>query len=118
VTRRMERVAEEIRERVAGIISELKDPRIGFVTVTRVEVADDLGMARVFVGVLGDDAQRKETLGALKRSGGFVRHQLAQRTRMRSVPEVLFEYDKGLDAADRVARILEEIGETETKPEE
>ncbi len=111
MTRRIERVGEEIREQIASIIGGLNDPRIGFVTVTRVEVADDLGMARVFVGVLGAEAERKETLAALKRSAGFVRRQLAQRIRMRTTPEILFTYDKGLDAADRVARILEEIHE-------
>ncbi len=116
MTRRIERVAEEIRDRVAGIVGELKDPRIGFVTITRVELAADLGMARVLVGVLGDEGRRKEALAALRRSTGFVRRQLAQRVRMRAVPEILFEYDKGLDAADRVARILEEI--KESKPEE
>jgi ribosome-binding factor A len=116
VTRRIERVAEELREQIAGIVAELKDPRIGFVTVTRVEVAVDLGTARVFIGVLGNEARRSEALAALKRSAGFVRRQLAQRIRMRSVPEVVFTYDKGLDAADRVARILEELHEP--KPEE
>lgn len=115
MTRRIQRVSEEIRERLAGIVAELKDPRIGFVTVTRVELTDDLGAARVYVGILGEEKTRQETLKVLKGSAGFVRRQLAQRTRLRTVPEILFEYDKGLDAADRVARILSEIGDSEPR---
>jgi ribosome-binding factor A len=107
--RRAARLAEEIREEVAELIrSRLKDPRIGFVTVTRVSLTSDQGLARVFVGVLGDDAQRDATLVGLRRAAGFVRRELGRRIRLRQVPEVLFEYDKGLDATDRVALLLDE----------
>lgn len=116
MNRRVDRLAEEIREQVAHIVTELKDPRIGFVTITRVELAEDLGSARVFVGVLGDAAKRSETVSVLGRSSGFVRRQLARKVRLRQVPEIYFEYDKGLDAADRVARILDEIHTTEGEP--
>ena len=72
--RRPERLAEEIREEVARMIaSELKDPRIGFVTVTRVELAHDLRYARVHVGVLGDEGAREKSLTALRSAAGFVR---------------------------------------------
>lgn len=106
--RRAERLAEEIREQVARMIaSDLKDPRIGFVTVTRVELANDLGHARVHVGVLGGEAERRKTLAALQQASGFVRRELGKRLRIRHTPEVDFRYDKGLDATDRVARLLE-----------
>jgi ribosome-binding factor A len=106
--RRAERLAEEIREQVAKMIaSELKDPRLGFVTVTRVELAHDLGHARVHVGVLGGDAERERSLTALRQASGFVRRELGRRLRIRHTPEVDFRYDKGLDATDRVARLLE-----------
>jgi ribosome-binding factor A len=106
--RRAERLAEEIREQVAKMIaSDLKDPRLGFVTVTRVELAHDLGHARVHVGVLGGEAERKKSLAALQQASGFVRRELGKRLRIRHTPEIDFRYDKGLDATDRVARLLE-----------
>jgi ribosome-binding factor A len=106
--RRGERLAEEIREQVARmIVSDLKDPRLGFITVTRVELAHDLGHARVHVGVLGSEAERKKSLLALQQASGFVRRELGRRLRIRHTPEIDFRYDKGLDATDRVARLLE-----------
>jgi ribosome-binding factor A len=119
VTRRTDRVAEEIREEVARIIArELKDPRVGFVTVTRVDVTPDLHVARVHVGVLGDEAQRQKSMGGLKRAGGYVRRALGQRLRLRFTPEVLFLYDEGLDATDRVARLLDEVHKQSADTEE
>jgi ribosome-binding factor A len=107
--RRPERLAEAIREEVARmIVFELKDPRLGLVTVTRVEVGHDLSHARIHVGVLGDEQERRKSLQALERAAGFVRHELAHRLGIRQVPEIDFRYDKGLDATDRVARLLDE----------
>lgn len=106
--RRAERLAEEIREQVARMIAtDLKDPRLGFVTVTRVELAHDLGHARVHVGVLGGEAERRKSLAALEQASGFVRRELGRRLRIRHTPQIDFRYDKGLDATDRVARLLE-----------
>jgi ribosome-binding factor A len=110
MTRRTERLGEEIREEVALMLSrELKDPRIGFVTVTRVDLGPDLRQARVFVGVLGTDKQREKSLTGLKQAAGFMRRALGQRLRLRYTPELVFQYDEGLDASDRVARLLDEI---------
>jgi len=107
--RRPERLAEEIREEVARmIVSELKDPRLGFVTVTRVELAHDLRYVRVHVGVLGTEAEREKSLTALRSAAGFVRRALGRRLRIHHTPEVDFRYDKGLEATDRVARLLQE----------
>jgi len=107
--RRAERLGEAIREEVAQMVSlELKDPRIGLVTVTRVEVSQDLGHARVHVGILGGEAERKKALQALRGASGFVRRELAQRLGIRQVPEVDFRYDKGLEATERVAHLLEQ----------
>jgi ribosome-binding factor A len=102
-------VAEELREATARIIEhELKDPRIGFVTVTRVTLTDDLRFARIHVGVLGDEEQRQRTLDGLRQATGFVRRQVGRRVRMRYTPDLVFEYDRGLDASDRVEELLRE----------
>lgn len=120
--RRVERLEQEVREQIARMINaELKDPRIGFVTVTRVSLTPDLHQARVYVGILGDAAARERGLAGLKQAAGFLRRALGQRLRLRHAPEVQFQYDRGLDAADRVARLLDEVhaeeaAEREPKP--
>jgi ribosome-binding factor A len=117
--RRPERLAEEIREEVARMIaSELKDPRLGFVTVVRVELAHDLRYARVHVGVLGGEAEREKSLTALRSAAGFVRRELGRRLRIHHTPEIDFRYDKGIEATDRVARLLAEEAAREKPPGE
>ena len=109
MSRRTNRLGEEIREAVAQILaSGLKDPRIGFVTVTRVDLTADLRTARVFVGVLGDEVQRGKTLVGLGQAAGFIRREVGRRIRIRHTPEVVFKYDTGLDATERVAQLLDE----------
>ncbi len=98
------------------IASELKDPRLGFVTVTRVELAHDLGYAKVHVGVLGSEKEREKSLVALRSAAGFVRRELGRRLRVHHTPEIDFRYDKGLDATDRVARLLQEDAQRERPP--
>ena len=115
MSRRTERLSEEIREEVALLIaSELKDPRIGFVTVTRVEVTPDLRTARIYVGVLGTEKQRTTSLAGLKQGAGFLRRALGRTLRLRYTPELVFQYDEGLEASDRVAKLLAEIGSSPT----
>jgi ribosome-binding factor A len=108
VNRRVNRLAGEIRDEVARMIaSDLKDPRLGFVTVTRVDLTPDLRYARVYVGVLGED-EKGPTVAALKGASGFIRREVGRRLRVRFSPEIDFRYDRGLDATDRVARALAE----------
>jgi ribosome-binding factor A len=114
--RRTERLANQIREELAEMIPGLKDPRIGFVTVTRVALAQDLRYARINFGVLGDQAQREKTSAGLRQAAGFLRRELGRRMRVRHTPELMFEYDTGLDATDRVAKLLDEIKPSETPP--
>ncbi len=118
--RRVERVSQEIRDEIATMIGrELKDPRIGFVTVTRVELTPDLRFARVFVSVLGDKSQQEKSLEGLRQASGFVRREVGRRLRMRLTPDVQFVYDKGVDATARVASILDEVkGDLAARPEE
>jgi len=108
-TRRNERLADAIREDVARIVGQLKDPRIGFVTVTRVELTPDLRTAHVHVGILGGGPDREKTLTGLRQAAGFVRRELGRRLHVRHTPEIAFHYDEGLDATERVARLLEEV---------
>jgi ribosome-binding factor A len=115
VSHRQDRLGGEIREEVARIVAGLKDPRLGFVTVTRAELTRDYRLARIFVGVWGSEAERQKTLAALKQATGFVRRALGQRLTIRYTPEIQFVYDKGLDAADRVARALDEVRAAEAE---
>ena len=117
-TRRTERLAEEIREDVARIVGQLKDPRIGFVTVTRVDLTPDLRTAHVHVGILGGGPDREKTLVGLRQAAGFVRRELGRRLHVRHTPEIAFHYDEGLDATERVARILDEVRPAGQAPDE
>ena len=107
--RRNERLSEGIREDVARIVGQLKDPRIGFVTVTRVDLTPDLRTAHVHVGILGGGADREKTLAGLRQASGFVRRELGRRLHVRHTQEIAFHYDEGLDATDRVAQLLDEV---------
>ncbi|MCG6923487.1 MAG: 30S ribosome-binding factor RbfA [Acidobacteria bacterium] len=109
MSRRAERLGGQIRNEVARMIaSDLKDPRLGFITVTRVELTSDLRYARVFVGALGEEGDRGASLTVLRKAAGFVRREIGRRLRIRFAPEIDFRYDRGLEATDRVARVLSE----------
>lgn len=114
LSHRTERIAEQLREEVSQILAtEVADPGVGLVTVTRVKVTPDLSLARVYWTLLGDAAERKRTTKALQRAAAFVRHVLATRVTLRRVPEVHFQYDEGLAAHQRVEELLHEIHEAD-----
>ena len=116
--RRVERLAEEIREEVAQILAgDMKNPKLGFVTVTRVELTADLRTARVFVSAMGDPGQRRQSLRVLHQAAGWVRRELGRRLSTRHTPEVIFQHDVGLDHTDRVAQLLEEAQAAKPEPE-
>lgn len=116
LTHRVERVAEQVREEVSQILAtEVADPGVGLVTVTRVKVTPDLSLARVYWTLLGDAAERKKTAKALQRASPFVRHLLAERLTLRRAPEVVFQFDEGLAAHARVEQILHELHEEEAQ---
>jgi ribosome-binding factor A len=109
--KRAVRVSDQMKQEIADILMrKIKDPRIGFVTVTDVEGADDLRNAKVFVSVLGED--RAATLKGLESAGAFIRSELGKRMRMKFVPELIFRYD---DSAERGAHIMELLHEIEEK---
>src|SRR5438552_17049259 len=105
-TRRQIQVAEEIQQIISVLLQrELKDPRLGFVTVTQVEVTQDLEYARVFVSVMGTPDEQKASMTALNSARGFVRHEVATRMTTRTVPEIQFKLDRGLEYSDRINRL-------------
>src|SRR5699024_4220461 len=91
---RANRVAEQIKIAISDIINnKIKDPRIGFLTITDVEVTEDLQQAKVFFSVLGVEEEREENLLGLSKANGFIRSEIDQRIRLRKVQEIIFEYD-------------------------
>ncbi|WP_152392512.1 30S ribosome-binding factor RbfA [Paenibacillus guangzhouensis] len=111
---RVGRVGEQLKKELSQLIqSELKDPRIGFVTVTGVEVTNDLSQARVFLSVLGDEEQKNNTLKALAKANGFLRSELGKRIRLRHTPELLFKFDSSIEYGSRIEKILGEIQDGE-----
>ena len=107
VNHRKSRVADGVRDEVAMIIArEVRDPRLGFVTVIRVEMPVDQSVAKIYVSPMGDAKVQLESMRALHHSRGFVRKLLSQRMRTRTVPEIMFVQDKGLDNAERVGEIM------------
>jgi ribosome-binding factor A len=108
-TARMRRVNEAIREILGdAITTELKDPRIGFVTVTEVDTSPDLRAARVYVSVLGPPEEREDSLAGLRSSHGFLQGKIASAMRMKRTPTLTFEYDESVDRGDRITRLLED----------
>ncbi len=113
-SKRSEKVAEAIHEIVSGLLVKgLKDPRIGFVTITGVSMTDDLHQARVFFSVIGSDTAKKESEQGLNSAKGFVRKEVAKNLRMRFAPDILFVYDESIEQGNRIESILKEISRTE-----
>lgn len=108
MNRRVTRVADAIREAVADLVlREIKDPRVGMVTITQVRLSPDLRHARVYFSRLGDRAAREESLSGLRSAAGFLRTQVARRVRLRVAPELVFEIDENPEYAERMVRLLE-----------
>ena len=108
--KRTERLSGQIAREIGKIIQlEVRDPRVGFATVSRVDLTNDLSVAKVFVSVFGDEKERKGAMIALERSAAYMRKLLAQRLHMRHVPEIRFQLDLNLDHSDRIAELLSEV---------
>jgi ribosome-binding factor A len=104
-----------LREELTDIIRrEVKDPRIGFFSITRVDVPTDLRSARVYVSVLGTDEEREATLAALRSAAGFIRYHLKPRLRMRQIPELEFRDDRSMEHAEQIARTLRRLSEAQS----
>ena len=116
---RTDRVGEEFREIVAESIQRLKDPRVGFVTVTGVKVTPDLRSARIYYTALGDESERAGTRAALRSATPHLRHELGRQIRLKVVPELAFEEDTAIATGERIDAILAELArEDDREPDE
>ena len=109
MTERMRRVNEAVREVLSEAVGELKDPRIGFVTVTGVETSPDLRHARVFVSVLGSEAKRERTLEGLAAAHGVLQAKVAHELRMKRTPQLAFQYDPAVERGVRMTQLIDEL---------
>lgn len=117
--KRSERIGDQLRAEIADIlVRKAKDPRIGLVTVTAVEVTDDLRQARVFVGLLQEGAGEKKVMAALDRASGFVRSELGKRLRLKYLPKLIFCPDLSARRAAHIEQLLEEIKDQENRDSE
>src|SRR2546423_5418917 len=109
MTGRMRRVNESVRQVLSEALPELKDPRIGFVTVTGVETSRDLRQARVFISVLGSERKREQTLAGLEAAHGVLQARLGRELRMKRTPTLAFEYDPSVERGVRMTHLIDEL---------
>ncbi len=109
----MRRVNESVRQVLSEAVPELKDPRIGFVTVTGVETSADLRHARVFVSVLGSESKREETLAGLSAAHGVLQSRIARELRLKRTPQLTFEYDPSVEHGVRMSKLIDELAPEE-----
>lgn len=114
LSHRIERISEQVREELSQMLAtEVGDPGIGLITVTRVKVTGDLSLARVYWTTMGTPAERAKTEKALRRTQPYLRHLLATRMTLRRVPDLMFHFDASVAAQDRIERILLDLREEE-----
>ncbi|MGE5415325.1 MAG: 30S ribosome-binding factor RbfA [Acidobacteriota bacterium] len=117
--RRLEKMAEEIRREISGILLEqIKDPRLSLASVTRVEVSNDMGHARVYISVLGDETKKQEAMQALDKAKGFIRSEVSNRIRLRQSPDMTFILDLSIEHGIKISTMLEEMKGQGSRSEE
>jgi ribosome-binding factor A len=109
MSERMRRVNESVRQVLAEALPELKDPRIGLVTITGVVTSPDLRIATVYVSVLGNARRRRSTLAGLEAAHGLLQGQLARQLRMKRTPQLTFEYDLSVERGVRMTQLIDEL---------
>jgi len=115
MSQRTDRLDSQIQQELMGLLQrEMKDPRLGFATVTRVTTARDLGHVTVWVSVYGDEEERSRSMAALDDATPWLRRRLGERLRLRHVPALAMRRDDSIEAGDRVLRLLHEVEATET----
>ncbi len=109
---RVHRVGEQIKKEMVRILQrELKDPRIGFVTVTGVEMTGDLQQAKVYISVMGDEEQKMNTLEGLSRAKGFIRSEIGKVVKLRKTPELVFQFDESIEYGNKIEKLLQQINQ-------
>ena len=106
---RMRRVNAAVREVLSEAVGELKDPRIGFVTITGVKTSSDLQQAVVFVSVLGSERKREQTIEGLQAAHGILQGRIARELRMKRTPQLTFEYDPSVERGVRMTQLIDEL---------
>ncbi len=109
MTERMRRVNEVLRQVLSEAVGTLKDPRIGFVTITGVETSADLRHARVYVSVLGSEREREQTLAGLRAAHGVLQARVGRELRLKRTPQLTFEYDPSVERGVRMTRLIDEL---------
>lgn len=106
------RVSEQIKKELSVLIqTEMKDPRVGFITVTGVEVPNDLSQAKVYLSVFGDNDQKSNSLKALEQAKGFLRSELGKRILLRHTPDLIFKIDESIAYGSHIEKLLGEISQ-------
>jgi len=104
------RVGELLKEEISQIVlREMKDPRIGFVSITDVEVSGDLRHAKVFISVYGDDKEKEETLEGLQQAQGYVRKLVGERVKIHHIPEIIFRYDDSIENGVHISKLIKDL---------
>ncbi|MBI3755088.1 MAG: 30S ribosome-binding factor RbfA [Deltaproteobacteria bacterium] len=107
---RPERVGEEIRKEIAVMLfEEIHDPRIGFVTITKVAVSKDLRQAKVYFSIMGSNEEKKKTTEGLQSASGYLKREIGKRLKLRYFPDIVFKFDDSLEYASRIEEIIKEI---------
>ncbi|MFH1287702.1 MAG: 30S ribosome-binding factor RbfA [bacterium] len=111
---RLEKINSLLREEIGNIIQrDLKDPRVGFVSVLEVKTSPDLREAKVFVSVFADEEKQKKTIKGLKNAAGFIHHEIKERLNLRHIPHIIFELDNSVENGSRILELMEKISRGE-----
>ncbi|HDE0230397.1 TPA: 30S ribosome-binding factor RbfA [Staphylococcus aureus] len=107
---RAERVGEQMKKELMDIINnKVKDPRVGFITITDVVLTNDLSQAKVLLTVLGNDKEVENTFKALDKAKGFIKSELGSRMRLRIMPELMYEYDQSIEYGNKIERMIQDL---------
>ena len=114
VSKRAFRVGDRIREEISDLlIRKIRDPRIGFLTITTVEMSRDLRHAKVFFSTLGTEEERQQALIGLRSATGFIKRELGERLQLRYMPEIVFHFDSSLEYGSRISKMIDEVNREE-----